>query len=253
VSRFAPLAAGFGIALVLASIPDLSHASSNPNAKVLLHIQSTTIRQQCTRSEAHPACADVVTAGGLYPPNLYFTYLLVADANPVPGVGGVQLGIDYDSGAADGVGLDIFFWALCATLELGVPSNPPWPGPGSSNGITWDTTTRCQRDEPGGPGTGVVGTLGYFYCAAYSPATFRVATYYRASDPNDSANHKVIVFDCGTDGTTESIIYDDANPPTPSTLGFVRFSAGGNEPGYNPCALVIPVVPTTWSRVKNHF
>ena len=30
---------------------------------------------------------------------------------------------------------------------------------------------RCQRQEPGGAGTGVVATAGYFYMAAYGPVT----------------------------------------------------------------------------------
>ena len=81
-------------------------ALTNDDAKVLLHLTARTLTQPCSGAQAHPACRDVVTSGGLYP-TLYFAYLLVADGDPVEGIAGVQLGIGYDSGLIDGVGFDM--------------------------------------------------------------------------------------------------------------------------------------------------
>lgn len=155
--------------LVSLVCPVPSDAFSLADAKVLLHLATPVLSGGCSRPEAHPACRDVVTAGGLYPGNVYFAYLLVADADPVAGIAAVALGIDYDSGIADGVGVDLFGWFLCGTLEL-TSSSPSWPNPGSSNIILWDQSTRCQRNEPGGPGTGVVATAGYFTAPPIPPA-----------------------------------------------------------------------------------
>lgn len=228
-----------------------ANAAANANAKVVIHLASLTIVGACTRPEAKPACVDIDTEGGLadwstYPADFYFAYVLIADADPVAGLGGGSFGIYYGSGPGDNVGLEIFSWTLCATLEL-QHSTPVWPSHGSSNLVTWDTSTRCQRTEPGGPGTGVVGTVGYFYCAAYSPATFSIGPYMR---PTSSGFNKVTVADCLGNG---DVIYDAAAPPDPSPLGSVRFSANGAEPGYNPCAVAVPVQSTTWSGIKTQL
>jgi hypothetical protein len=67
----------------------------------------------------------------------------------------------------------------------------------------------------------------------------------RPSQP--TVHNKVTVADCANN---VSVIYDLANPPSPSPLGTVHFSESGNVPGYNPCAEVIPTVPVTWSSIK---
>jgi hypothetical protein len=227
----------------------LSNATAGPNAnaKVVIHLASLTSVGACTRAAARPACADVVTSAALTAVNegpYYFAYVLVADSDPVEGLAGFNFGIYYNSGQTDGVGLDVFGWTLCATLEL-AHSSPVWPSHGSSNLVTWDSTNRCQRSEPGGPGTGVVATAGYFYCAAYSPATLSIGPYLR---PTSTGFNKVTVATCEAE---EDIIYNAAAPPDPSPLGSVRFSENGKEPGYNPCAVAVPVQPTTWSGIKS--
>lgn len=233
-----------GLLLTTLSGPG-AHAGSNADAKVVLHLASTTTIKVCTRPEAGPACTDVVTEGGLYP-TLHFAYVLVADADPVTGVAGVAFGINYGSGQSDGVGVDIYIWVLCATLEL-AHHTPPWPQSGSSTAVTWDNATRCQRNEPGGPGTGVVATVGYFYVGAYSSSSLSAGPYLR---PTSSYFNQVVVTDCSP---ANSIIYDGDAPPDPLPLGSVRFSENAVESGYNPCAAAVPVQSTTWSGIKTQM
>lgn len=232
--------------LVSLLAPGLGHAAGNAGAKVLLHLSDPVLAGRCSGPQSHPACQDVDTSGDLYPTHTYYAYVLVADADPVEGVAGLIFGIDYDNGTGDGSGVDVFSWTLCATLELGIPS-PVWPAPGSSNRIFWDTTTRCQVNEPGGPGTGVVAPGGYFYCGAYSPGSFRIR---HATTSSSSENNRVTLYGCSQ---AIDVIYDLSNPPIPSTLGWIRFSGAGNEPGYNPCAAAIPVESVTWGRIKSSF
>jgi hypothetical protein len=223
-------------ALLLALVPGTAHAFGNADAKMLFHLASTTSSQVCTRTAASPACDDIDTSGGLYP-NVYFAYLLVADGSATEGVGGILAGIDYGSGPTDGVGLDIFSWTICATIEL-AGNSPPWYQTGSANLISWDTGTRCQRNEPGGPGTGVVATAGYFYCTAYGPATLQIAPHRRRAEHPD----ELIVANCANQN---DLITD------PDNMGSVVFSASGTEEGHNPCLKVVAVQGTTWSRIKS--
>src|SRR5262245_6502272 len=103
-------------ALVLSSAtPGTGSATGIADIKVLLHLASPTTSQQCTRAAAQPVCANVVTKGALYP-NLYYAYVLMADGDPVAGISGAAFGINYDSGASDGIGVDVFGWTLCASL-----------------------------------------------------------------------------------------------------------------------------------------
>jgi hypothetical protein len=99
----------------------------------------------------------------------------------------------------------------------------------------------------GGTGHGCSRDRRVLYCAAYSPGTLRVRHHSRPQSPN--IHNKVTVEDCNGN---LAAIYDVTNPPIPSTIGFVQFSASGNG-GYNPCAQVIPVESTTWSRIKSEF
>lgn len=229
--------------LVLLAPADRALAFGNAGAKVQLHLTQTFTSMQCTRPEVNPACDNIDTSGDLYP-NLYFAHVLLTDGSAVEGFGGALFGIEYGSGQSDGVGFDIFGWSLCATLEL-QGSTPPWPASGSANLITWDVTTRCQRAEPGGPGTGVVAHVGYFYCAAYTPATFRIIAAPRRA--SDVGQEKVLVANCASQ---EDILDELHNPHLPSPLGSVVFSAGGLAEGDNPCVKIVSVAPTSWSRVK---
>ena len=212
-----------------------SFAGANANAKIQLHLLSPTTKQQCTRLAATPACNGIITQGALYP-TLYYAYVLVTDGNAAAGVAGVQFGIAYTGpGATDGAGIDIYGWALCATLEFQSPT-PAWPNSGAGNLITWDANTRCQRFVPVGndPANGVTSAAGYFYMAAYGPGTMAITPR-----PTDGVAK---VADCSA---SEDIITG-----TPSHLGSLGF---GGQPGYNPCGLITPTVNTTWGSVKTIF
>jgi hypothetical protein len=175
---------------------------------------------------------DVVTNGQVRTgtgPN-YFAFLLGARGE-LPNLGGLQCGIDYENGNAggqgNGIGVDIFSWQRCAQLEFKSPF-PAWPAPGSSNLITWNTTTRCQ--------TGDYAVAGYFYLTAHGPDRLSVIRR-----PSDKAAK---LADCGS---TEV-------PLEVGRLGFVQFSAQGNQPGCNPllseCDEPVAVEASTWSRMK---
>lgn len=199
------------------------------NAKILVHLRGRTAKNPCGLGA--PRCGSVVTRGKLYP-ELYFAYLLVTDGAATSGVGGLECGVDYAGAPAAGV--DVFSWSLCATVEAPVNG---WPLAGGGNRILWDGATRCQRAEPGGAGSGVVATAGYFYMGAYTPDDLRVTVH--------PANGAARVLDCES---CESIV---APVSGFSHLGTARFSPAGDLDGYNPCAApLLPVVPTTWSSIK---
>src|SRR5512140_1626554 len=233
--------------IAIASFTSVSLAAPNANAKIQLHLAPTTAKNACTVVQAHPACAQINTHGlliGNDPStynNLYFCYVLVTDADPAAGIGGLQFGIDYGSGIADVVGVDVFNWTLCATLESLQPS-PRWPQSGGGILITWPYSgfpELCQRYEPGGPGTGVVATAGYFYCGAYSDAVLAIT-------PRPLDNMAKVIDCSGVEENIQGI----GVTHTPSHLGSVGF---GTIQGYNPCGLNTPVDNSTWSEVKSLY
>lgn len=209
------LLAGLGLAL----LPGVSQAGANANAKIQLHLATTTTKNACAATRI-PPCFSMVTNGSLYP-TIYFAYLLVADGNATAGVGGLQCGISYPGGTGGGSNtpINVYSWSLCATLEF--PSTG-WPAPGGGNLITWDTASKCQRLEPGGAGTGVVAAAGYFYLAAYGEGRLAVTPR-----PVDGLAK---VADCASN---EDIV---ASGVSSTHLGSADFSAGGVNRGANPCA-----------------
>lgn len=211
------LSAALGFILVAGfSLPAL--AGSNNDARLALHLLPRTTKNACGRADATPPCSNIVTNGGLYP-TLYYAYLLVTNGDPVGGLAGLQCGISYDGTAHSGV--DIFSWNLCATLDF---RSGNWPAAGGGNLITWDSNSRCQRNEPGGPGSGVMAAAGYFYVAAYSPDALQLTVR-----PNDG---QAKVADCNS---VESTLEGGGVHHVPPVLGSASFSAGGATPGYNPC------------------
>lgn len=211
----------------------------NADARLALHLGSTLVRPQCMNFDRLPTCAQVVTRGQLYP-RVYMAYVLVERGNAMAGVGGAQFGVNY--AAAPSVGVDVYSWSLCASLEFTAAGpNGPWPAPGSGNLVTWDVRTRCQRTEPGGPGTGVVATVGFFYLGAYTPGEIRLT-------PRPVDNQAKV----GSCTSVEDVIAG-AGGPAGERLGFASFSADGLTPGFNPCEAPIPVRMTTWSSIKALF
>lgn len=218
-----------GFALLMSESPQ-AIAAQNANAKILIHLAAPTITKACTQPAASPTCSNIVTQGDLstvQSPHKYFAYLLVVNGSASEGVGALQCGINYLN--APGVGVDILSWTLCATLEFNWSTG--WPASDSGTLITWDTSTKCQRFEPGGPGTGVVAVAGYFYCAAYSNDFLRVIPR-----PVDG---QAKVANCAS---VEDHIWQQ------SALGFAAFSSGATTPGYNPwCTPSAPQTPTSLS------
>ncbi|HEX7878341.1 MAG TPA: hypothetical protein VF720_02970 [Candidatus Eisenbacteria bacterium] len=225
---------------VLALAPSSAHAFGNANAKVQLHLTPPFTSQVCSRAESNPSCDQIDTSGGLYPTN-YFVHLLITDGDPVEGVVTLANSIQYD--AAPGSGVDVWTWSLCARLEL---ASAGWPSSGGRNLISWGSGN-CERNEPGGPGTGVVAHAGYFYISAYSADVMRVVP--NENNPGQPGLYrKVVVSNC--DGQPD-IIEDLDNPNVPSHLGSVAFSATGLVEGTNPCLKIVPVTSATWSRIKS--
>lgn len=203
-----------------------SHAGANANAKIQLHVLGTTAKAQCTRTAATPACQSVITnapVGGNY-----YTYLLVTDGNQAAGIAGVQFGIVYPAGW-------FVEWHICATLEFAMAG---FPQSGTGDLVTWDSTTRCQRSEPGGAGTGVVAPAGYFYMTPYTPGVMQVVPR--------QADNVAKVADCTA---AEDVVEGGGVVRTPSHLGAAGFPSGG----FNPCGLVTPVQSTTWGAVKSIY
>jgi hypothetical protein len=225
-----------------AAVPELSWAGANANAKILVHVglpRPTVVDRVCTNFISMPACPNIVTSGGLYPPSLYrYIYLLITDGDAAEGVGSMECGISYDN--EPGRGVDIFAWDWCFADQFPVNGpNGAWPASGSGNRLVW-FATHCQRFEPGGGGTGVVAVGGYFYVGAYTADTLAVTV--------SPASHQASVSDC-------SAVLDVVSGPghvyNPPHLGFAVFSSGASVPGYNPCGLSTPVRGTTWTRLKS--
>jgi hypothetical protein len=229
------LASVIAAGICTAALSTVSFAGPNAGANIELHVLGLTTKAACTRQgltpnqQTMPACENIIGEGnvGTY----YFLHVLVTDGDAAAGVAGMQFGIQYGSGMSDAVGIDIFGWTLCATLEFPQPA-PVWPNNGGGTLITWDSTNRCQQFEPGGAGTGVTGNAGYFYMAAYTPATFQITVR-----PVDNAAK---VASCAAE---EDIL-------EPTDLGSAAFGGGT---GYSPCAFVVPTIQTTWSTVKSLY
>lgn len=225
--------------------PIWAFAGANQQAKIVLHLARHRVSDGdgCNLSDAHPSCSSIRTNGLLYMA-VYFAYLLVVDGSQAGGIAAVHCGVSFNPGAASG--LDVFTWTSCGDVEL---PRHGWPESGGGNTIAWDTETRCQQLEPGGPGSGVVACAGYFYCAAKFDDRFSIG-------PNPFTG-VAFVRDC-------SGVIDTLDSPTahrePYPLGYADFSVAGTAPGYNPCGLTTGVsgVPeaveaTTWSRIKGTY
>ncbi len=152
----------------------------------------------------------------------WFAFLYVARADADAGVGGVSCGTGFP---AD---LSVWDWDLCADGET--PTGA-WPDSGSGNRITWDAGTNCQREVIGTDGVHAV--AGVFYISSYVDAVFEIT-------PNTAAGETaLVVADC-----------DGAESELSAPGGRIGF---GDVEGYNPCAEDVPVIPSTWGRIKANY
>lgn len=212
--------------LCLLVLPSAARAGGTFVPRLALHLLPVTSKNACGRAGATPACNDVVTQGALYPAT-YYAYLLVTNGDASAGVAALQCGLDYNGAPHQGV--DIFAWVNCADLTFPALN---WPAAGSANLIVWDSTVRCQRQEPGGPGTGVVAASGYFYLAAYSPDVLAITTR-----PVDKL---AAVADCSAQVLNlegRGVHHD------PALLGSAEFSVDGVRVGHNPCTDPVDPIP----------
>lgn len=178
---------------------------------------------QCAYAPTEP-CSDYIVQYPLY--SSAAIWVMVGHGDPSTGISGASFTIDFDG--AWSAGVDVYGWTLCADSET--PS-VAWPEPGSGNVIRWDPEVNCQRTEIGAEG--VHAAAGLFYIYAYSDDVFRIPT------PQEGAPVPFSVTDC--DGN--EIIPDQAAPA----------AAFGNAQGYNPCAEEVPVLGTTWGRLKTQY
>jgi hypothetical protein len=214
----------------------LALAGPNANAKIQLHVGAKVAKNICQAGQK--ACNAIVTAGGLYPPTPYYTYLVVTDYDTGIGVAGGQCGIAYTGGVT------VFTWTLCASLQF--PSDPPdaWPASGGGNLWTWDALSTdplvgCQK-------SGLAAVAGYFYMGAYSPGGTMSVT----KRPSDNAAK---VADCSA---SEELVCGPGDTGAPCTgvshLGTAAFNASSTG-GYNPCGLVTPTQQTSWGAIKGIY
>jgi hypothetical protein len=228
-------------ALVCSALPAFAQAPNPSEPKILLHISTPTTKGDCTTAftSSIPNCGAAVTSAPL---GKHFVYVVVARGDSMTSLAGVQLGITYQDSLPgnilDGVGIDMFSWKLCATLEFAAGATPVWSGagaePGAGNLITWDYLNMCQ--------TGEIANAGYFYVAAYSDDRLRVIPR-----PVDG---KAKVADCSQPASESKALNQTA-------LGWVQFSTTGTAPGCNPCLTrcfnIVPVKATTWGNLKTMF
>lgn len=238
--RFSPSLYLFAAIVCLLTPRMAASAPFDGKPKLLLHVRSTTVKNQCNAGVITD-CSQTVTSGGLYPVT-HFVYLLIDKGN-LENIAGMQCGITYQGGvagaAADGIGIDIYSWNSCGSLEFNLGD---WPGAGSGNIVTWAMPS-CQ--------TGPFAVAGYFYMGAYGPDVLRII-----ERPVDGAAKVAICpVDGGSGGGTGGGggggngsggtgrgYYD---PRTHwggaetrldvSDLGTAAFSAGATVPGCNPC------------------
>jgi hypothetical protein len=201
--------------------------------RILLHVAGVTAKNACAAGSLVD-CADAVVEGGLSTAAGPFQYVyLLAGDDYEPQVAGFECGIQYEDGDpgadANGTGLDVFSWTLCADNQVPSGGLNAWPKPGGGILLTWNESN-CQTDP--------VAVGGYFYLAAYDPDILRVV-------PRDESSSAGVAV-CG--GGSLAV-------PEPG-LGFAAFSNGGLLSGCNPCldpcagTSGVPVLQKTWGAIK---
>jgi hypothetical protein len=149
------VAIALAIAAAAALPPSRAFAFGNTQAKLVIHLTAPSGKAQCADLETSPPF-DLVTMGGLYPPNTYFAYILVMNSSLLDGVGGAEFGIEYDGDPGSGV--EIYDWTFCGALQY---QTRGWPASGTGNLVSFDWLHNRRQ-----AGRAVVG---YFYLGATSP------------------------------------------------------------------------------------
>jgi hypothetical protein len=210
-------------------------------AVVAVHVRAhDTKGLNCADLDPNLRCDSFTTGWPINSPaDVYF---VVANADPVPGVSGVSLGVQYGNTAGvqtDGQGCDVFGYVSCSDLEYtnGIgDSSTEFPASGGGNRLIWVRTDNCQRHELSP--YGVHATVCAFYVYAYGPDHFAVDMNRNLQTPDEFQ-----IVDCSGPALSDM--------PWPSHAGYVTFGASN---GFNPCTSeAVPTVKTTWGRLKNQY
>ena len=221
----------FVFAMIFCLIP-VARAGTLDEVKVALHLEPRAFKNVCQDAPEHYACniygqtSRLNTQGDLT--TAYDMYIVVLDIPQVPGLLGVELGLDYNG--ADGAGVDPFASYTCADMEF---SGLGWPNAGGAVTYAW---LECQNTADWtDPQIEAVTVAAAMYIVAYSDDRACVV-------PKPSGLYTAT--DC-------AFTISDLTVPFPMNSGCAGF---GNEEGHDPCYTVeTPVEETTWGGIKRAF
>jgi hypothetical protein len=174
--------------------------------------------------------------------NAYSDVYIVVGRAGTEGVAGVSFGLDY---TFDAINPAFLVLTLCANglyFPNGpVPGGPEFPADRGGARITWVLPEGCQSKVIGG--TGVHAVVGVLNIYGYNGNVMSLT-------PNNNLSSgipELAITSCGGATTELTTVW----PPQvlPQILGKVGFGTGV---GYNPC-IVIPVMPTTWGKIKAQY
>jgi len=211
-------------------------AGVNLGPKVALHVSAMTTKDATICNTWNPndlniPCSAYNIRGDLGQDLL--VYLVIARADTpsfAGGVAGITAGIEYDGRKSHGV--DVLRWTVCAD-GLDIPNSGPggeWPASGGGCVITW---LNCQESRIGHDGIHAV--VGAFTVYAYSLDKLRITP-----NRNLQVGPQLLLANC----FAQQFEVED----TTLAVG----SAGFGTTGFNPCGDV-PVVPTTWGKLKTKY
>jgi hypothetical protein len=212
---------GHSALLMIGFVSNISTSLATP--KVVLHVVPFPEQVNCS-SDQIPCSAMVVNAD-LYP-ELYYAFMCGVNDTADAGISKIEFGIRYEPVGHRGV--DIFSWTTCGSNDLPTPN---WPQSESGNVVIWN---ECVRSDPGGQYGDAIACAGYFYLSAYTADQLRIIPYHQTQDSGPAV----------TDCSERRLLLPS------SEVGFVAFSAGAQDSGYNPCGIVTPTQGVTWSKVK---
>ena len=171
-------------------------------------------------------------------------YVVVAGVG-LEGLAAASFGVNYTG--SDGAGIDPRYvgWTPCAD-GLSFPNSDgvhgDFPQPGGGLRITWNAPSSCQFESLAPYGGHAV--VGVFYVYAYSDDVLRLT-------PNNNlqTGHELAVANCAG---AETNLFDiwPASFVENWLVGRVGF---GDQFGYTPCPIPLPVGVTTWGKLKNKY
>jgi len=150
------------------------------------------------------------------------------------GITGVQMGIQYATRPEAHRGMKVLDWHTCSDLEF--PSDD-WPGPGSSNTITWAIDNCKHRD---------LMPAGYFTVSAYDPSVMSIVPF--------PPSGLIKVATCGGAEINVEQAID------PARAGWISLGGGnvgadtdGCNPLLEPCLSATPTRSVTWGKIKTLY